>query len=177
MKNLGLDFETIPSSFDERAVKEADPLRLVKTLALEKARVVTQENPGSVVIGADTMVQIADEFVGKPKDLEEARRMLRKASGQEVKDFVGLAVIFNNQEKAMSSIGRAKMKSFGDKEIDSYLSRVNPLDKAGGFAGAAAEGGEFYASYSGEPGQEFGLPLTSLEKFLTEFGVAVPKQD
>ena len=65
------------------------------------------------------------------------------------------------------------MKIYGNAEISDYFTRINPLDWAGGFAGDPADGGEFLENYSGEPGQEIGLPLSTLKKYLKEFGVKI----
>jgi septum formation protein len=175
MKRLQVPFEIKPSNFDEEQVKnlENNPAKLVETLALEKARSVARDYPQALVIGADTMAMIDGETVGKPKDLEDTRRLLLKGAGRKVKDFNGVAVVYKGQERSASVSGIAKMKNFGNKEIDHYFSRIDPLDKAGGFAADPAEGGEFLESYSGEPGQELGLPMNTLKRFLGEFGVKI----
>jgi len=173
MEGLGLPYMVKPSGFDERSINIKDPAKLVERLALEKARTVAKENPDALVIGADTLAMIGEKIVGKPKDLGEARRFLLMAAGKEIKDFNGVAVIYQGKEKSASVTGFAKMKKFGDREISDYFSRIDPLDKTGGFAADPAGGGEFMESYKGEPGQELGLPLDTLKKLLSTFGVRV----
>lgn len=173
MEKLGLTFEIVPSNFDEEKIKEKNPLKLVEKLALEKARVVAKKNPDALVISADTMAKLGDRILGKPRNLHEARKILQEASGKTLRDFNGLAVIYKGQEKSTAVTGTAKMKKYTNGHISDYFSRINPLDKAGGFAADPAEGGEFLESYKGEPGQELGLPITSLRRFLKEFGVEV----
>ena len=171
MKTLGLKFEIKPSNFDESLIHETDIRKLVEKLALEKAHLICKQNPGSIVIGADTLLSFQGKVLGKPKDLDEVRENLKKASGKVVDDFTGIAVVYREKEKSTWLHGVAKLRVFGSAEIENYISNGNPMDKAGGFAADPAEGGEFLESYIGEPGQELGLPTTTLKKFLVEFGV------
>jgi septum formation protein len=171
LEKLGLTFEIVPSNFDEESVKEKGPLRLVERLALEKARVVAKENSDALIIGADTMMRLGDRVLGKPKNLRGARQILLESSGKTFNDFNGIAVIYNGQERSTAVTGTVKMKKYTNEDISNYFSRINPLDKAGGYAADPAEGGEFLESYQGEPGQELGLPIDSLKKFLKVFGV------
>lgn len=173
LKEIGVEFETIPSNFDENSVKEKKPLKLVKILALEKARIIAKQNPSSLVIGADTIVLIDGQITGKPKNLAQARKMVLKSAGKVIEDATGIAVIYKGQELSASMVGKAKLRNYSDAEVDKYLKEANPLDKAGGFAADPAEGGRFLISYEGEPGQELGLPKITLTKFLHEFGVKI----
>lgn len=173
MRTLGLKFKTIPAYFDEESINEKNPLKLVETLALEKARVIAKKFPNDLVIGADTVMLVDGEITGKPKDLDEARRIVLKSSGKVIDDATGIAVICNGQERSASMNGKATLRNYSEKEVDEYLAETNPLDKAGGYAADPAEGGRFLESYQGEPGQELGLPKTTLIKFLKEFNVNI----
>ena len=173
MKTLGIKFKAVPAFFDEESVKEKDPLKLVEKLALEKARAIATKFPNDLVIGADTVMLVDGQITGKPKGLEEARKIVLKSSGKVIDDATGIAVIANGQERSASMIGKATLRSYSEKEVDKYLEETNPLDKAGGYAADPAEGGRFLVSYKGEPGQELGLPKTTLKSFLKEFGVTV----
>lgn len=171
MRRLGLDFDIVPSGFDEDSVRESDNLRLVEKLAVEKARVVSKQFPEALVIGADSMVRWGNRLIGKPKNLGEARQMLMEFSGKSFEHLTGLAVVYQGKEHSTAVVERFIMKPYTEQEVEEYMSKVNPLDKAGGFSGAKGDGGELIESYEGEPGGELALPLNTLKGFLQEFGV------
>lgn len=173
MKQLGVRFNTVAANFPEETIDDSDTARLVKTLALEKARTIAKTNTGAIIIGADTLLELDGRVLRKPKDLNEVRKNLKIASGNKILDYTGLAVVYNGKELTTTLTGTAYMRTFGEKEIEKYLLEVNPLDRAGGMGGDSAEGGRFLESYQGEPGQELGLPLNSLKKFLGEFGINI----
>lgn len=174
METLGLPFKTIPANYPEETIKETNPLKLVETLALEKARTLASKYPKALVIGADTVMLVDGNITGKPKDLADARATILNSSGKIIEDATGVAVIYKDQERSASMIGKVTLRKYTEKEVDDYIKETNPLDKAGGFAADPAEGGRFLAGYEGEPGQELGLPKTTLIKFLKEFSVEVP---
>src|SRR3989344_9222993 len=94
-KKRGLPFEIIPSNFDEKIIKEKNPLKLVEKLALEKARAVARKNTGALVVGGDNVIELNGKILGKPKDLAEARKILLEASGRTLKTYNGVALIYN----------------------------------------------------------------------------------
>lgn len=173
LKDLGIKFDVIPSNFDEDKVKiaENDPQKLVEKLAIEKAKVVAQKNPNAAVIGADNVVTLNGKIVGKPKDLQEARKIILSARGKKMKAYNGVAIIYKGKMKSATTVGIAKFKNYSEKEVDDYIKTSNPLDKAGGFAGDPAEGGQFLESFIGEPGEELGMPTLTLKKLLKEHGI------
>lgn len=172
LRSLVINFEIIPSEFDERAVKESSPAELVRRLSLEKARVVAKKYPEALIIAGDYVMEMEGKIIGKPKSLEEARQILLKISRRTLKDFAGLAMIYQGLEKSAVTSGKIRLKKYTEKEVDDFISRVNPLDKAGGFAAVSGEGEELVERYEGERGQGYGLPLETLKKFLSEFGLA-----
>jgi len=173
METLGLPFKIIAANYPEESIKETNPLKLVETLALEKARTLAKKYPQALVIGADTVMLIDGKITGKPKDLDDARATVLRSSGKIIEDATGIAVIYQGRELSTAMIGRAKLRNYSPSEVDDYLKETNPLDKAGGFAADPAEGGRFLVGYEGEPGQELGLPKTTLTKFLKGFGVEI----
>src|SRR3990167_10302641 len=117
MKRLNIKFDVIASNFAEESIKEKNPLKLVEKLALEKARLVARKYPNSLVIGADTLIKLDEEILGKPKDILDARRILRQASGKTINDFNGLAVVYKGKEKSIGLIGTAVMRRYNNAEI------------------------------------------------------------
>jgi septum formation protein len=168
LARLGLAFEVRPADVDETPRPGETPERLARRLALEKARaVVLDEPPGTRVIGADTVVAVAGELLGKPADAAEARRMLARLSGREHEVWTGVAVLVADGQEQVD-VGRTavRFRPLGPDEIAAYVASGEPLDKAGGYAiqGGAAE---FVESVDGDYDNVVGLPLALLAELLS----------
>jgi len=187
---LGLEFKVLVSGFDENSVKENDPSRLVKELALKKAQAVSRKlklddsgfkNEDLLVIGADTVVGIAGEIIGKPKNEEDAVRILRKLSGREHRVFTGVAVIVcdHGLEKKTKIAAEAEetkvtFRMIAEEEIRNYVASGEPFGKGGAYAiqmGAA----KFVEKIEGSYTNVVGLPLLLLAKLLEKQGYKINK--
>src|SRR5690606_19240445 len=88
----------------------------------------------AVVIGADTLVHIDGEPLGKPKDMDEARAMLRRLSGRAHTVCTGVCLVLpGGVARAFHELTEVRFRDFDDAVIDAYLGKVNPLDKAGAY--------------------------------------------
>lgn len=165
------DFEIRVSDADETIDKDTDAFDVPRQLAVKKAEAVTY-NDGELIIGCDTVVISPDgEIMGKPKDDNDAIRMLKKLSG--TAHYVVSGIAIRNGECVVSDSVTTKviMRNLTENEIKSYVSRCHPTDKAGAYgiqemAGAFVEGieGDFY--------NVVGLPLCRLcELLCNEFNV------
>jgi septum formation protein len=160
LKQAGVAFTVIPSSFDESAISEASPEVFVRTLAQAKARVVAEQYPLSWVIGADTIVVVDDTILGKPASKAEARSMLTTLSGRVHRVLTGfsLCALAKNRHYAEVVSTDVRFKILTVDEIEWYVHTSEPFDKAGAYA---AQGlGAFmikhiYGSYS----NVVGLPV------------------
>src|SRR5208282_3410480 len=113
-----------------------DPRVMVAHNAALKADWVAERHPDAVVLGADTTVFLDDHAINKPRDLDEARSMLRRLSGREHTVFTGLAVRRLSRGLRMDQgvSSQVEFKPFGDAVIEDYLRVVNTLDKAGAYS-------------------------------------------
>jgi septum formation protein len=146
----------------------------VARLALAKARAVAARVPDGVVLGADTIVVIDGEALGKPAGPDEARTMLRRLRGREHEVITGVAVVEagSGRAEATAVVSRVRMAAYGEVEIDAYVASGEPLDKAGAYAIQGAGGG-LVAGLEGSYSNVVGLPLKETARMLAAFGVPV----
>lgn len=174
LRQIGLDFDVVPSDFEEDMSLKLSDAELAKTLALGKARGVAKKFKKGVIIGADTFVAYDGKRIGKPKDKNDARKMLRLLSGKTMKIYSGLAVIDAGSKKELldCEVALVKMSKLSNREIDDYIKTGEPLDKAGAFA-VQGIGDVFIEKISGCYSSVIGLPLRSLYKNLKKFGINI----
>ena len=125
------------ADIDETRGNCEDALAYVKRLAQMKAAVVAQKVSSGLVLGADTVVVIDGEILGKPRDSEDAGRMLTLLSGKWHEVLTGVALLragASNQSVIAHQITRVRFSEMSDAEIDWYVSTGEPMDKAGAYA-------------------------------------------
>lgn len=162
-------FSIEPSHFEEKAVQERIPERLVRILAEGKAKTVWERHPEDLVIGCDTIVlSPAHEVFGIPENREEAKRMLLSLSGRTHRVITGVCVMRRGKKSVFHQTTKVTFQMLTDSEIEAYLDTGEPFDKAGaygiqGYAGALVEriNGDYYSVV--------GLPVAKLRKVLQKF--------
>jgi len=169
LKFMGLDFEIIPSLVDESWIKPESPQEHVLRLSREKAWAVSLDYPDAAVLGADTIVVIDNEILGKPADRFEAEGMLKKLRGRVHEVFTGFAVI---DQAAGTSISRSvrslvTFRLIADDEIAWYVKTPEPYDKAGSYA-VQGLGAFFIREINGSYTNVMGLPLCEVVDALKE---------
>ena len=133
LKTLGIPFRTIPSRCDESS-SEKRPEKRVRELALRKARAVARGRSSGVVLGADTLVVLGSQILGKPKDANDAYRMLYRLCGSTHRVLTGVALVnaATGQEVCGHAVSRVRMKKL---DLDTLLHlSMRHLDKAGSYA-------------------------------------------
>jgi len=167
LRQAGLSFSVVPSNFDESTVSMVDPQSYVKNLAKSKARDVSKKNPYSWVIGADTIVLINGNVLGKPESKQDARDMLRCLSGKSHIVITGFCICCDSQNKAFSdSISTEVLfKRLSKKEIEWYINTNEPYDKAGAYA-IQGLGSSFVKAIHGSYTNVVGLPVCEIVDFL-----------
>ncbi|MDX2453655.1 Maf family protein [Desulfosarcina sp.] len=172
LKQAGLTFAVIPSTFDEDSVLLANPADYVKTLAEAKADAVARQYPDSWVIGADTIVTIGHAILGKPGDPREARQMLERLSGQSHVVYTGYAGICNNKHTRFSDAIKTdvQFKNLTKDEIDWYIQTGEPFDKAGAYA-IQGMGTFLVRRIHGSYTNVVGLPVCEVIETLIKMGV------
>ena len=138
LEGMGARFTILTADTDESS-NISDPIELTKELARRKGEAVYSllckrgESDGAVVIAADTVVACDGQILGKPKDEQEARRMLTLLSGRTHIVATGIAVISDGVIHTDHSVTEVEVDNIPDTEIDKYISSKDPFDKAGGY--------------------------------------------
>ena len=136
MKRTGLPFDPIPANIEESVMPNESPRRHVLRLARGKTRCIANTHPESWVIGADTIVFIDGEIIGKPSTPEDARMILEKLSGRTHQVFTGFCIMNIERETTISEVVRSSVifRDIGADEISWYTDTPEPYDKAGAYA-------------------------------------------
>jgi septum formation protein len=172
LAQLGVPFEVIVADITEHEEPDTDPRVMVAHNAALKADWVAARNTDAVVLGADTTVFVDRHALNKPRDLAEARAMLRRLGGRTHTVFTGVAVRRQIDGLRIDEgvATEVTFKPLDAATIEAYLSRVNPLDKAGGYA--IQEHGDLIVSgYRGSFSNIVGLPLETTKQLLTRCGL------
>lgn len=170
LEGLGLSFEVRPAGCDE-SVDTRDPQAMVLELCRRKAQACALQD-GDVVIAADTVVAAGGGILGKPRDPEQARRMLRTLSGRRHSVFTGVAV--RTPQRFVTRCERTEVffRTLSERDIEDYIASGEPFDKAGGY-GIQGRGGVFVQRIEGDFYNVMGLPLCTLCEMLEEIGAGV----
>jgi len=163
-------FRVEPSGLDEDEFREKDPLRFALRAAEAKAREVAERNPSSLVIAADTVVNLREEVLGKPKDRDQAEGMLRKLSGQRHRVITAVALYRKEDERLLTGfeISYVTFRVLSDRDIEGYLASGDYLDKAGSYA-VQQIGDLFVEKLEGDYENVVGFPVARVKKLLEDF--------
>jgi septum formation protein len=168
LRQAGAAFTVVDPGPDRDWPGNADPRNGVRALALEKARRVSARRSGRVVIGADTVVVLRGERLGKPRDTEEAIAILRRLHGRTHEVWTGVAVVRDGEARTAAECTRVQWVRLTPEEIESYARSGEPLDKAGAY-GIQGLAGQFVRRVEGDYTNVVGLPLARLRLILREF--------
>jgi len=171
LANAGFEFETQASQIEEVHRPDESPHDYVSRLAREKAlNVARHAAPGCLVLGADTEVVIGGEILGKPRDVEDAARMLRLLSGKvhQVITAVCLVAAPLRIVAQRHAVTKVTFASLDEREIQEYAASGEPLDKAGAYAiqGLASK---FVTYIEGSYSNVMGLPIHIVYDLLNQF--------
>ena len=174
LEQAGLKFSVIPSSFDENSVTMMEPESYVRKLAECKANVVAEAYPDHWVIGADTIVLMGKDILGKPGSDDEARNMLRRLSAKTHRVLTGYCVCCKNRDRFYSETVSTDVsfKDLSAEEIEWYIQSGEPFDKAGSYA-IQGLGTFLVKRINGSYTNVVGLPVCEIVEFLINEGVLV----
>lgn len=133
--DLGIEFQvrTI-KGIDESYPDDLPVLEIAEYISRKKAHAYRAEmHPDELIITADTVVILGNEVLGKPKDADDARRMLRELSGKTHKVVTGVTIVTTNATRSFSAISDVEFAELGDEDINYYVDNYRPLDKAGAY--------------------------------------------
>lgn len=159
------EYDVIPSSIEE--IAHGTPAQQVKKLAYDKAADVAALHGDALVIGADTLVFLGSEPLGKPEDEEDARRMLRRLAGRTHRVLTGVCVICGDNKLTAAESTHVRFASLTESEIEAYVRTGEPMDKAGAYGIQ----GQFAKHIAGLRGCYFnvvGLPLNRLYNMIKQ---------
>lgn len=143
LKQVGISFKTMPSTVEEKITK-TEPQEVVEELSYQKAvdvcsRLTEENREDFVVIGADTVVSCWGEILGKPKDKEDAVRMLNKLQGGSHQVYTGVTLAWKYKDMSamyatFSECTDVTMYTMSEEEVKRYVDSGEPMDKAGAYA-------------------------------------------
>jgi septum formation protein len=171
LEQMGLTFQVVPSHAPEIHRGDLTAPDLAQVNAYRKARAIAKKRLDALVIGADTLVYAGRMLFGKPADLEEACTMLERLSGRTHQVVTGMCLLHLREHRCVVfwEITDVRFRPLDSPQIRRYLSRVNPLDKAGAYA--IQEHGEMIVEeISGSFSNVVGLPVERLTAQLEAFG-------
>lgn len=170
LNSLGYRFDIIPPEIEEPINNDILPVDLVQSLALLKAMDVAKRVDNAIIIAADTLIAHGKRIWGKPRDLQDAGRMLSLLSNSEHNIISGICILDKPSEKKILRFGSTyiKMRSITKEEIDEYVKTGEPLDKAGAYA-IQGEGRKFVERIEGSYSNAVGLPLEIIQELFNNF--------
>lgn len=164
LAQLHIPFTVVPSRFEE-AAEGLIAQETVERFAEGKAREVFSRYPEAVVLGADTVVCFGGEILGKPRDEEDARRMLRLLSGKTHSVFTGVCLVGRDLFRREAVETKVSFLPLSERFIEEYVKSGSPMDKAGAYG---IQDGALASRVEGSYTNVIGLPMERVETLLKE---------
>jgi septum formation protein len=169
LRNAGIPCTVQPADVDETPWSGETPRGYAERLAREKALAVSRTRPEDLVLGADTIVVVEKTILGKPRDAQDAARMLRMLSGRVHRVVTGVCVVgpTGSEARTASETTLVTMSEISDEEIRFYIATGEPMDKAGAYAiqGMASR---WIPHIEGDYSNVVGLPVALVYRMLRE---------
>jgi septum formation protein len=169
LTTAGFEFEISAADVDETPMPQEEPTSYALRVARDKAQAVARKgwDAGATILAADTVVVIDGEILGKPRDTEDARRMLRLLSGRVHDVHTGVVVRRGTDQQSTIATTRVWFHSLDELEISWYVESGEPDGKAGAYAiqGLAAR---FIERIDGSWSNVVGLPVAAVYRLLLE---------
>ena len=165
----GVPFTIRAADIDETMDPGKPPFDEVARVSRCKALAVSRE-PEDVVVAADTIVVCQGEVLGKPRDKEDAARMLRLLSGSTHQVMTGCTVLQGSRAETFTQVTQLHFRPLSEKEIHRYIATGEPMDKAGAY-GIQGYGALLVEGIEGDYFNVVGLPVCRLGRMLARFGV------
>ena len=167
LRSVGFEFLIEPADIDESVMPREDPRDYVRRMALSKARHVRSDLP---VLGADTIVHLDGDILGKPIDRGQAISFLDTLSGRQHEVMTGVALSLQDRIECEVVVTKVHFRSLKQYEASQYWDTGEPVDKAGGYA-LQGVGAVFVDKVIGSYSAVIGLPVAETERLLSSFGV------
>jgi septum formation protein len=172
LRSAGIHFEVQPAHIPEDPLPGEGAKACAERLAREKALAVAGQRPQDCVLGADTVVVVDGQILGKPFDAADAACMLRRLSGREHQVITGVCLVASGQWSVASEITSVTMSEISAEEITDYVASGEPMDKAGAYAiqGIASR---WIPRIEGDYSNVVGLPVALVWRMLRQAGIFV----
>ena len=173
LRSAGIPFEVQPADIPEDPLPGEAAKECAERLAREKALAVARQHPQDCVLGADTVVVVDGQILGKPSDAADAARMLRLLSGREHRVITGVCLVARGQWSVASETTLVTVNELTDRDIADYVSSGEPMDKAGAYAiqGVASR---WIPRIEGDYNNVVGLPVALVRRMLQESSCQLP---
>jgi septum formation protein len=165
LKMAGYEFSVVPANVNENVLHGTPPMQIVEQLSTRKAQAVARQHPDDVVLAADTIVVFKGRVLGKPKDAQAAKAMLKLLSGNVHQVYTGYTVISGKQLICGHECTSVEFYALSQAEIDAYVETGEPLDKAGAY-GIQGRGALFVKRINGDYYNVVGLPIAKINRIL-----------
>jgi len=167
LRNAGITFEVQPADISEDPLPGEAAKDCAERLAREKALAVARQRPHDSVLGADTVVVVDGQFLGKPSDAADAARMLRMLSGRDHQVITGVCLVVSGQPSVASETTLVTVSEITDEDIADYVADGEPTDKAGAYAiqGIASR---WITRIEGDYSNVVGLPVALVWRMLRQ---------
>jgi len=176
LKLTGLKFSVCASAYDETLELPLRPRELARYLSRKKAETVANRHRNAIIIAADTFIVIKGQLIGKPRNENDAAKILKMLNGKAHSVITGFTIIDTESNKTLSRsiASRVFFRKLCKGEIIAYVRSREPLDKAGAYA-VQGLGAVFIEKIKGDFFNVMGLPLCALTESLKKFGIHVLK--
>lgn len=170
LRAAGVPFAQVTADVDESLCRAEQPQQAVQRLAAEKATAISASHPEAVVIGADTLVALGDQILGKPDSLEHATEMLQLLSGKTHAVYTGVHIACANRNRATTwyAFTEVTFNTLTDTTIENYFAVCDPLDKAGSY-GIQTGGDLLVSRTNGLLSTVIGFPIEQILPRLRSF--------
>lgn len=172
---VGLPFDVEAPGVEEAVPEGVAPADVAMHLAFTKAQAVARRRPDDLVIGADTLVVIDGQILGKPADPGEAFRMLQQLSGRTHEVWTGVALVHHASGRQALAVecSRVTFRALREEQLRRYVETGEGMDKAGAYA-VQGVGALLVRRIEGCYYNVVGLPLATVAELLEGFGVVLP---
>lgn len=170
LSQIGITFEIIKAEKEEH-ITSSIPTEVVKELSMQKAKEVAAKCDGSIIIGADTIVAMEGQILGKPKDRADAMRMLRLLQGKKHQVITGVTVLLGSTKTlSFAEVTDVSLYPMTDAQIERYIATKEPMDKAGAY-GIQGRFAAYVRGIEGDYNNVVGLPIGRLYQEVLSAGI------
>ena len=164
-----IPFDVVAADTDEHFPNDLPIAEIPVFIAKEKAFAVAKNYPNNIILAADTIVAIDNEVIGKPKDRNDAIRILQKLSGKMHRVITGVVIVSKDKEEFFHDVTEVSFHPLSDEQITFYIDKYQPYDKAGAYAIQEWIGAVGIKKINGDFYNVMGLPVSRVVQALQHF--------